>query len=787
MERINSSALSPRFLLGQPNRSALILSGFAAAICCVPQVLAQAPDQTDDPSASALTTPTTEVPIEVDAWSDGIWTAAMSGDQAMLDEYLANVPATAQPGRAQALRDAIDSYRSHLNAASVDRTEDRDAALERLKEHLAADEIVKALTAAVEVQTLADDWDEMLQIEQMQMLLSRSQSDWKEALEAGDLLLAQDLLYRLRTLNEDIGEPEAYKRYDNALDDVNRRISLLAQYAQRTLHELRREEMARYAPEEEFPEFNDAFAGEWKERLRNINDRMLKRALVMASRDHIAAGGWKPLLEGGLESLRIFVTTAALKENFEGLGKLEMVDRFDAFLEIHEKRIQDMPDDALNGETCRRLIDEVLLANNRTVQIEPAVIIREFGDGAMYRLEKDFQDEYSQVIWPEELRRFQQQVDGDFVGVGILIRHDDRRRIMIVNPLEGSPAARSGIKAGDIILGVEDKDTVGWSLNQAVDEITGPADQEVTLKIEREGLDEPFDVAVMRDQIKMRSVNGWWKNELSAEGEPDWDWFIDETDGIGYIRLTSFNEDSFQDFLTALQEMHEERPLNGLILDLRFNPGGLLRSAVEFTNLFVESGTIVSGEDRNRNKVWELSAEPGRAACMGLPTVVLVNRGSASASEIVAGALKAHSAAVVLGERSFGKGSVQTVHDLSSPFSQAAVKLTTQYYVLPPLPGESTGRLVHKKPGSDDWGVNPHISVEMAPEQIMDATELRRKADFIEEWVAEDDREARPEVGPLVLEGKDPQLEMGLLLLKARVLKDRRNPDLLVESSEVSN
>ena len=787
MARINSNVLSSRFLT-QPARSALILSGFAAATCLTPQVLGQAPGQTEEAQVPAVSTSVpVEVPVEVEAWSDGLWTAAISGDQALLDEYLANVPATAQPGRGQALREAIDSYRSHLNAASEDRSEDRDAALERLKEHLAADEIVKGLTAAVEVQTLADDWDEMLEIEQVQMLLARSQSDWKAAMEEGDLLLAQDLLYRLRTLNEDIGEPEAYKRYDNALDDVNRRISLLAQYAQRTLHELRREEMARYAPEEEFPEFNDAFAGEWKERLRNINDRMLKRALVMASRDHIAAGGWKPLLEGGLESLRIFVTTVALKENFEGLGKPEMVDRFDAFLEIHEKRIQDMPDDALNGETCRRLIDEVLLANNRTVQIEPEVIIREFGDGAMYRLEKEFQDEYSQVIWPEELRRFQQQVDGDFVGVGILIRHDDRRRIMIVNPLEGSPAARSGIKAGDIILGVEDKDTVGWSLNQAVDEITGPADQEVTLKIEREGLDEPFDVAVMRDQIKMRSVNGWWKNELSDEGEPDWDWFIDESDGIGYIRLTSFNEDSFQDFLTALQEMHEERPLNGLILDLRFNPGGLLRSAVEFTNLFVESGTIVSGEDRDRNKVWELNAEPGRAACMGLPTVVLVNRGSASASEIVAGALKAHSAAVVLGERSFGKGSVQTVHDLSSPFSQAAVKLTTQYYVLPPLPGESTGRLVHKKPGSDDWGVNPHISVEMAPEQIMDATELRRKADFIEEWVAEGDREARPEVAPLVREGKDPQLEMGLLLLKARVLKDRRNPDLLVESSEVPN
>ena len=774
---ISGSALSRSVLF-----SSLITSG-----CLASAGLAQEATESKQAAPAAQIATEHIVPGDVDSWSDGIWSAAMAGDAPRMEAYLDSIPETSQPERAKRLREAVESYQLHLDAANVDRSEDREAALERLKELFAEEKIVEALTAAVELQTLSDNWNEALELEELSQLLLRAETDWQAAFESGDLLLAQDLLYRLRTLHEDTGAPEAYKLYDNALDDVNRRITLLAQYAQRTLHELRREEMSRYAPEEEFPEFNDAFANEWKERHRNINDRMLKRALVMASRDHIASGGWKPLLDGGLEALRIFVTTDALKENFAGLGNAEAVDRFDAFLEIHEKRIQDMPADALNGETCRRLIDEVLLANNRTVQIEPEVIIREFGDGAMYRLEKEFQDEYSQVIWPEELRRFQQQVEGDFVGVGILIRHDDRRRIKIVNPLEGSPAARSGIKAGDIIVGVEGKDTVGWSLNQAVDEITGPADQEVVLRIEREDLDEPFDVAVMRDQIKMRSVNGWWKKELSADGEPDWDWFVDESDGIGYIRLTSFNEDSFQDFLSALQEMHEERPLNGLILDLRFNPGGLLSSAVEFSNLFVESGTIVSGEDRNRNTVWEMSAEPGRAACMGLPTVILVNRGSASASEIVAGALKAHSAAVVLGERSFGKGSVQTVQDLSSPFSQAAVKLTTQYYVLPPMPGESTGRLVHKKPGAEDWGVNPHIGVEMAPEQILAATELRRKADFIEEWVDEADREERPEVAPLVTEGKDPQLEMGLLLLKARVLKDRRNSDLLVESSEAGS
>ena len=225
--------------------------------------------------------------------------------------------------------------------------------------------------------------------------------------------------------------------------------------------------MERYAPETEFPEYNEAFADEWKERLRDINDRMLKRALVMTSRDHISGAGWKPLLEGGIEALRIFVTTKALTENFPDLGSDDRVARFDEFLEIHEKRIGDMSEEDINSETCRRLIDELLLANNRTVKVPSEVIIREFGDGAMYRLEKDFQDEYSQVIWPDEIRRFQQQVNGAFVGVGILIRHDDRRQIVIVNPLEGSPAARSGVKAGDIIFGVEGKSTVGWSLNRA--------------------------------------------------------------------------------------------------------------------------------------------------------------------------------------------------------------------------------------------------------------------------------------------------------------------------------
>jgi carboxyl-terminal processing protease len=159
------------------------------------------------------------------------------------------------------------------------------------------------------------------------------------------------------------------------------------------------------------------------------------------------------------------------------------------------------------------------------------------------------------------------------------------------------------------------------------------------------------------------------------------------------------------------------------------------------------------------------------AKFVDLPAVVLVNQGSASASEIVSGCLQAHDAAIVLGERTFGKGSVQSLHDVSDRFGQAALKLTTQYYALPPAEGETTGRLVHKTPGDDDWGVNPDLLVEMDFAQIDDALKLRKKSDMIIEWETDRDAEERPRPDALLSEGLDPQLEMALLLLRARLLE----------------
>jgi len=211
-----------------------------------------------------------------------------------------------------------------------------------------------------------------------------------------------------------------------------------------------------------------------------------------------------------------------------------------------------------------------------------------------------------------------------------------------------------------------------------------------------------------------------------------------------------------------------------LILDLRYNPGGLLSAAVQVSNLFIPRGDIVSGEDKRKAEQWRHEAQPHNAeiASAHVPIVVLVNEGSASASEIVAGALQAHGAAVVVGTRTYGKGSVQTVHQVAA---NAVVKLTTQYYRLPPAPGEDVGRLVHKRPGAELWGVDPTIVVKMTPEQLEGSYFLRQEADIIPDDEAGKPNPAspdRPRIHDLIDKGLDPQLEMAMLILSARAVAE---------------
>lgn len=711
--------------------------------------------------------PDTAIVTAAKQWADDIWMAARNGDADTLNARFRALPDdAAELDAAGRFRDSFALHLANESKALVKRDEAREKAASEMREQIVAGDLSKALRSAVTVQTLSEKMEIALDDADIVSTIAWAKGRIPELEAELDWLSAQELLFYLRTLYEDTTHFDEYKHYRDELNAVNRRVSLLAQYAPQRLHVLRAKRAERLG-DPALGEYRPNPSNDWKSRNKDIRPDMLRTALRTAATEHIDAAGWKPLVVGGLNELKLLATTASLDETFPNLANPELVQKWvshiDAELAAFEARGGSFSSDRLTA-----MLDGLERVNAETINIPREVIIREFGDGALYEL-----DEFSEIVWPDKLSRFKQATEGAFVGVGILIKHNDTQEIVVVNPLEGTPAYFGGVKPEDKILEVDGEPTVGWSLNDAVDRITGEPNTNVVLGLSREGVEGLIPITLRRDVIKLRSVMGWYKNDLRPDGTPDWDWYIDPVSRIAYIKLTQFTEESYSDLLAAWREITAKGKPAGLILDLRFNPGGLLTSAVAISNLFVKSGVIVSGEDKNGDPAWRPQrADPTKARITDTPIVVLINQGSASASEIVSGCLQAHGAAVIVGERSFGKGSVQTVHPTAI---NARLKLTTQYYRLPPKPGEEKGRLVHKKPGATVWGVDPDIVVKMTPEQVRESQEFRQDADVIpqdETGKLQPNSPDRPDVTRLIADGMDPQLETALLILQARALGD---------------
>ncbi len=272
-------------------------------------------------------------------------------------------------------------------------------------------------------------------------------------------------------------------------------------------------------------------------------------------------------------------------------------------------------------------------------------------------------DPHSNYMNAKSFRDMQVQTRGEFGGLGIEVTQDNGF-IKVISPIDDTPASRAGIKSGDLILALDGQTVQGLSLNEAVDKMRGPPNSKIKLTIRREGQDAPLDVALTREVIHIQVI----KSRL-------------EGGDIAYIRVTSFNEQTDSGLRKALAALKQQAgdKLRGIILDLRNNPGGLLDQAVAVSDDFIEQGEIVSTRARHAEDSQRWNSKGGEVAG-GLPVVVLINGGSASASEIVAGALQDHQRAIVLGTRSFGKGSVQTVIPLPG---NGAMRLTTARYYTP--------------------------------------------------------------------------------------------------------
>ena len=308
-------------------------------------------------------------------------------------------------------------------------------------------------------------------------------------------------------------------------------------------------------------------------------------------------------------------------------------------------------------------------------------------------------DPYSAYIGPEELAQFRSSVDNEFGGIGIHVSVDDGD-LKVLSPIYGTPAYRAGIQAGDRIVEIEGKSTEGIQPDDAIRWMKGAEGTKVSITVVHAGKTKREKFTLTRERVHVETVLG-----DRRKADDHWEFMYDEKGQIGYIRISAFSQETAKELRAALEDL-KRRKVRGLVLDLRFNPGGLLRSAIEVSNLFISSGRIVSTKGRNTpERVWDAH---GSAIFEGVPMVILVNHYSASASEIVSACLQDHKRAVVMGERTWGKGSVQNIIELEN--GRSALKLTTAAYKRP------SGKNIHRFPNSkdkDEWGVMPDLGYEL--------------------------------------------------------------------------
>ncbi|HZW07452.1 MAG TPA: S41 family peptidase [Phycisphaerales bacterium] len=700
--------------------------------------------------------------LSTQAIAADIWQKARDGD---LDALLALVDSL--PADRPELAEVVADFKT-LKANIAKRETAREAQIAKvtakLDEQIAKEptplNLSRALKEAIELHMLSREADKaaVLTTPRVAELIKTADKAAHEAEAKGDWVFASELFARLNMLLEDQG---TYREDAERLVD---RLGMIRLYTPKLFWEMRNARQKMEEKGKPLPAFN-AQGEDFAAKLKGITQTALIKALSMAGEGHVERVGTKKILIGGMQRVRTMITTHDLNQAFPGLADKEasaqMLGYIDEQIAALSKRA---------GEVTRDQVPVVvadLLASNRsTIKLPDEAVIHEFGNGAFGEL-----DEFSQIIWPDELQRFKRMTEGSFTGVGIQIQLDEESQmIKVVQPLEGTPAQKAGVRAGDLLKKINDTSAVGLSLDQAIEQITGKRGTLVRLTVDRAGKDVEFELE--RDTIPIRTAKGW---KRTGDSDTDWDYMVDKNAGIGYVRLSGFNDNTTEELHTAIRSMQQSPAgLNGIVLDLRFNPGGLLTQAVSVANTFISDNELVVYTEGAGGAAGEkhYGERGGQVVRNSTPIVVLINDGSASASEIVSGAVEHYGKrgdinAVVIGHRSFGKGSVQNVIPLSST---TYMKLTKQYYHLPDK------RVIHRKPGAKDWGVTPDLTVEMLPKQITDALTLRIDADTPPEGrinrKVEDGEQALGDPDPdrLIAEGFDLQLETAVAILKAQAV-----------------
>lgn len=478
----------------------------------------------------------------------------------------------------------------------------------------------------------------------------------------------------------------------------------------------RYEQALRHARIEALYEDEDAL----KEHIKDVSKDLLTRAVNDINRFYFEEPDLRKAAGGAIDNLIALCETPKIHEFLHGLANGALRDHFVEGLRQRknelESRRQFGPDDLIG------LYNQIWQLNRKSVELPEGLLVVEFMEGVRNEL-----DDYTSIYWPAEAQAFDKSIMGGFEGVGIQLGLDEfSNRLKVITPLENSPALEAGVQPDDLIVAVDGESTKGWDTDDAVRKISGPAGTEVILTMFRPRTGDELAFKLTRRRIVQTSVRGVERIPGDANA---WNYILDKDAGIAFIRMSGFLPTTHGELDRALADARRQG-MQALILDVRHNPGGLLDVAIDAVSNFVAFGEVVATQGRYESE--HLGRAAKRAAYTDIPLVVLVNEGSASGSEILAGALQDHERAIILGERTFGKGSVQHIRALGN---DARLRLTTALYYLP------SGRTPHKRPDADLWGVEPDWEVKLTPKEFRRVLEQQRDSYVIHN---EEDRENKP-------------------------------------------
>ncbi len=538
---------------------------------------------------------------------------------------------------------------------------------------------------------------------------------------------------------------------------------------------------------------------DWEAEVRDIVPEMGKEAFHRVEEEYLRKPDFKEMAISAMEQLLLLADNAEMAKVFDKMNDKYSLEAFKARVRARlrqaEKAEKLSADDLV--EDC---FEPVLVINTDTSLLPESVLVYEFMQGAFQPL-----DTFTDMIWPASIAEFHKHTQGKFSGVGIQIRKLPGDPILVVSPLRGSPAYKEGIRPGDLITKINDEPADKFTIQGAVREITGPVGTTVRLTVQRtekDGTERVFEVKLERQEIKISTIRGYERDHGDQ-----WKYMIDAELKIGYARMTNFTDETIEELQDVIEQLRDKEGMRGLVFDLRENPGGPLKAAIDVTDLFLGGNKqIVSTKDRD-GKPWS-ETSTNEARFDDFPMIVLVDSSSASASEIVAGALQVHRRALIVGERSFGKGSVQQVLPLNHS-RLAFLKLTTARYYLP------NGRCLHREEDSASWGVDPDVGVVLVPKENVNVRKLQLRTEIlrgkdqedlteealrnvteygasqpsseeeeeeedgeeaVEEEAKHDEAEEAEEIKPLVERTDpnefpeiDPQLDMAILLMRVRL------------------